>query len=94
MKCFVNPVLANMMASTKPRMLAGDADGKAWDARFIHPVPHDTNYYLKCCVGGIVSCGGTHTLVTPLDVAKCNMQVFYYQCRNLIIIFPGRPRQV
>ena len=26
-------------------------------------------------VGGAISCGLTHTLITPLDVAKCNMQV-------------------
>merc|ERR1719224_6533 len=25
--------------------------------------------------GGILSCGLTHLAVTPLDVAKCNMQV-------------------
>merc|ERR1711907_933342 len=31
-------------------------------------------YYAACAVGGILSCGGTHTLVTPLDVIKCNMQ--------------------
>eukprot|EP00461_Guttulinopsis_vulgaris_P000405 UN00405 len=26
-------------------------------------------------LGGIASCGLTHTLITPLDVAKCNIQV-------------------
>merc|ERR1712216_373211 len=31
-------------------------------------------YYAACAVGGILSCGGTHMLVTPLDVVKCNMQ--------------------
>ena len=25
--------------------------------------------------GGVLSCGLTHTAVTPLDVSKCNMQV-------------------
>jgi len=30
---------------------------------------------LTCCVGGVLSCGLTHLAVTPLDVAKCNMQV-------------------
>jgi len=34
-----------------------------------------TEYYLKCCVGGSVSCGLTHTLITPLDLVKCRMQV-------------------
>ncbi|KAJ6621331.1 mitochondrial carrier protein [Mycena sp. CBHHK59/15] len=46
-----------------------------WDARFIGPVPHDMNYYSKCMLGGVVACGFTHAGMTPLDVAKCNMQV-------------------
>lgn len=46
-----------------------------WDARLSHPVPHDTAYYGKCMIGGILSCGLTHTAITPLDVVKCNMQV-------------------
>ncbi|GAB4815285.1 hypothetical protein N2152v2_002331 [Parachlorella kessleri] len=32
-------------------------------------------YYLACGIGGILSCGITHTMVTPLDVVKCNMQI-------------------
>lgn len=31
-------------------------------------------YYRACVIGGILSCGLTHTMVTPLDVVKCNMQ--------------------
>lgn len=46
-----------------------------WDARYSHPVPHTNEYYLKCMLGGVLSCGLTHLAVTPLDVAKCNMQV-------------------
>lgn len=48
---------------------------KKWDARYIHAVPHTTDYYLKCLGGGVLSCGLTHTAVCPLDVVKCNMQV-------------------
>jgi solute carrier family 25 phosphate transporter 3 len=40
-----------------------------------HDPPHTLSYYMKCMVGGVLSCGLTHTAVTPLDVAKCNMQV-------------------
>ena len=36
---------------------------------------HDMSYYQKCMVGGILSCGITHTLVCPLDIVKCRMQV-------------------
>lgn len=31
-------------------------------------------FYAACTVGGILSCGLTHTAVTPLDVVKCNLQ--------------------
>eukprot|EP00461_Guttulinopsis_vulgaris_P009354 UN09421 len=52
------------------------SEGKKWDARFSNqPIPHTNEYYLKCMLGGIASCGLTHTLITPLDVAKCNIQV-------------------
>lgn len=53
----------------------GAEPGKKWDARFYGPVPHDTSYYAKCMLGGVLACGLTHTLITPLDVTKCNMQV-------------------
>jgi len=46
-----------------------------WDARLIGPVPHDSSYYAKCMLGGVLACGLTHAGITPLDVAKCNMQV-------------------
>jgi len=35
---------------------------------------HDMAYYQKCMVGGILSCGITHAIVTPLDIVKCRMQ--------------------
>ncbi|KAF9014352.1 mitochondrial carrier protein [Hymenopellis radicata] len=46
-----------------------------WDARYLGPVPHDTSYYAKGMVGGALACGITHAAMTPVDVAKCNMQV-------------------
>merc|ERR1719183_3344123 len=55
------------------RVIATSA--KQWDARFSHEHPHDNRYYGLCCVAGVLSCGLTHFAVTPLDVAKCNMQV-------------------
>lgn len=30
---------------------------------------------MLCGLGGILSCGITHTLVTPLDLVKCRIQV-------------------
>lgn len=32
-------------------------------------------YYAYCGLGGILSCGLTHTAVVPLDLVKCRMQV-------------------
>lgn len=43
--------------------------------RYLGPVPHDASYYAKCMLGGVLACGVTHAGITPLDVAKCNMQV-------------------
>jgi len=36
---------------------------------------HDASYYMKCMIGGIFSCGLTHTAVVPLDIIKCRRQV-------------------
>ncbi|KAK1224486.1 Cu/Pi carrier [Marasmius sp. AFHP31] len=47
-----------------------------WDARYLTPIPHDTSYYLKCVGSGALACGITHAGMTPLDVAKVNMQVY------------------
>lgn len=32
-------------------------------------------YYGVCAIGGMLSAGTTHLVVTPLDVLKVNMQV-------------------
>eukprot|EP00003_Mantamonas_plastica_P014975 TRINITY_DN2566_c0_g1_i1.p1 TRINITY_DN2566_c0_g1~~TRINITY_DN2566_c0_g1_i1.p1 ORF type:complete len:207 (+),score=51.59 TRINITY_DN2566_c0_g1_i1:165-785(+) len=32
-------------------------------------------YYTICAIGGVFSCGLTHTAVTPLDLVKCRRQV-------------------
>jgi solute carrier family 25 phosphate transporter 3 len=56
------------------KQIAASAAPK-WDSRTSHAIPHDNAYYGKCMIGGILSCGITHTLITPLDVTKCNMQV-------------------
>lgn len=58
------------------RTLAASAvESPKWDARYSHAIPHTNSYYGKCMIGGALACGLTHFAVTPLDVAKCNMQV-------------------
>jgi len=40
-----------------------------------HPVKlYSSEYFGLCGIGGILSCGLTHTLLTPLDLIKCNTQ--------------------
>jgi solute carrier family 25 phosphate transporter 3 len=34
-----------------------------------------SKYFLLCGLGGIISCGTTHTMVVPLDLVKCRIQV-------------------
>ncbi|KII87241.1 hypothetical protein PLICRDRAFT_93038 [Plicaturopsis crispa FD-325 SS-3] len=55
-----------------------------WDARYLGPVVHDSNYYAKCMLGGVLACGFTHAGITPLDVAKCNMQVNPVKYKGLV----------
>nr|GLL42162.1 mitochondrial phosphate carrier protein 3, mitochondrial-like [Ipomoea trifida] len=52
---------------------------------FVIPAPKEPSkkiemfspaFYAACTFGGILSCGLTHTAVTPLDVVKCNMQIY------------------
>ncbi|RWR86948.1 mitochondrial phosphate carrier protein 3, mitochondrial [Cinnamomum micranthum f. kanehirae] len=50
---------------------------------FVVPAPSEPGkiemyspaFYAACTVGGILSCGPTHTAVTPMDLVKCNMQI-------------------
>jgi len=35
---------------------------------------YSSTYFAYCGIGGILSCGLTHTAVTPLDLVKCNAQ--------------------
>jgi len=40
-------------------------------------------FYALCGVGGILSCGTTHTFVVPLDLVKCRLQVDQAKYKNL-----------
>ncbi|XP_062991762.1 solute carrier family 25 member 3-like [Elgaria multicarinata webbii] len=42
------------------------------------------SYLLLCSLGGVLSCGATHTAVVPLDVVKCRMQVEPQRYRGLV----------
>ncbi|CAH7682615.1 mitochondrial carrier domain-containing protein [Phakopsora pachyrhizi] len=36
---------------------------------------YSNKYYAACAAGGVLACGLTHALVTPLDLVKCRRQV-------------------
>jgi len=40
-------------------------------------------FYGLCALGGMVSCGVTHTAVVPLDLVKCRLQVDPAKYKNL-----------
>ncbi len=97
----MNPVLAsaqralaerksNLIPSVNEPTIKAAATAK-WDSRYAGAVPHDTAYYMKCVLGGAISCGSTHLAVTPLDVTKCNMQVWKFLCISLIWIAQCKP---
>uniref|UniRef100_A0A7S3J2F3 Uncharacterized protein n=1 Tax=Euplotes harpa TaxID=151035 RepID=A0A7S3J2F3_9SPIT len=44
---------------------------------------HDMSYYGKCMIGGILSCGLTHTAVVPLDIVKCRKQINHKVYKSL-----------
>ncbi|KAE8999145.1 Mitochondrial phosphate carrier protein 3 [Phytophthora rubi] len=71
----LNPAVPSIAApKARPASVLATSAAK-WDARLSHDPIHDTAYYGKCMIGGVLSCGLTHTGITPLDVVKCNMQV-------------------
>lgn len=43
----------------------------------------DSKYLALCGIGGILSCGTTHTFVVPLDLVKCRLQVDQAKYKNL-----------
>ena len=45
-----------------------------WNAEVYSCEYGSAKYYALCGVGGLLSCGVTHTLMTPLDMVKCRIQ--------------------
>lgn len=43
------------------------------------------DYYKICTLGGMLSAGTTHLLITPLDVLKVNMQVVLSVCMYMCV---------
>jgi len=34
-----------------------------------------STFFAYCALGGVISCGSTHTVLVPLDLVKCRIQV-------------------
>jgi len=67
---FANPIKPiKAEEATQKRSLVGAAS-EEYSCEF-----GSAKYYALCAVGGALSCGLTHTAVTPLDLVKCRIQV-------------------
>ncbi|KAI3385849.1 hypothetical protein SNEBB_000605 [Seison nebaliae] len=79
---FNNPFIANcesnVSSSSSYRSLYAAAATKKSDIVFGSP-----KYYALCGVGGVLSCGLTHTGVVPLDMVKCRLQTNIAKYKNI-----------
>jgi len=65
-------------ASSEKRMVAAASAEPEYSCEF-----GSAKYFALCGFGGILSCGITHTAVTPLDLVKCRLQVNKEKYKNL-----------
>jgi len=63
-----NSQAAQVVPSKRNIAMAAAADGDSCEFG-------SSTYYAYCGLGGILSCGITHTAVVPLDLVKCRIQV-------------------
>lgn len=81
---FKTPVSRAHCESSEENQLVSTRNIQAADA-----LPGDAcefgslQYFALCGVGGILSCGSTHTFVVPLDLVKCRLQVDQAKYKNL-----------
>ena len=76
---FPYPVKSIKAEEVKTRSLVAAA-GDDYSCEF-----GSSKYYALCAVGGALSCGLTHTAVTPLDLVKCRLQVSFVFFSNLYL---------
>jgi len=69
------PKVATEVRSNGKMVAFSPAETKVASALLNHEVKlYSGEYFALCGLGGILSCGLTHTLMTPLDLVKCNAQ--------------------
>jgi len=74
-KCEGLKVNENREVAALAANISGEGDSCAFGSN---------KYYALCGLGGILSCGITHTAVVPLDLVKCRMQVDPAKYGNII----------
>jgi len=67
---FANPIKPIKAEEATPNRSLVAAASEEYSCEF-----GSSKYYALCAVGGALSCGITHTAVTPLDLVKCRIQV-------------------
>jgi hypothetical protein len=45
-------------------------------------------YFAACTIGGVIACGPTHTMVTPLDLVSCGSIEFVLTMWMRILVSP------
>jgi len=66
------------MTVAPSRVMAAAAASEEYSCEF-----GSNKYFALCAFGGVLSCGITHTAVTPLDLVKCRLQVNKEKYKNL-----------
>jgi len=77
---FSSPFVASKPQENKRKIALAAAAAPAGDGKVVYG---STEFYLKCAFGGALSCGLTHTAVTPLDLVKCRIQVDKAKYQNI-----------
>lgn len=70
---FPNPIKTASMAGDKDAVVSRAMSAAAGEEYSCEV--GSGKYFALCAFGGVLSCGITHTLVTPLDLVKCRLQV-------------------
>lgn len=87
------PVI-HQIISSGPAPSAAASPSLTGTRSFMIPSPKESGkiemyspaFYAACTAGGIFSCGLTHMTVTPLDLVKCNMQVYCYSSIWILLL--------
>lgn len=71
------PGLVSALVAPRKIAAAAIAEGESCEFGSAH-------YFALCGLGGVLSCGITHTMVTPLDLVKCRIQVDPGKYKNIV----------